>query len=68
MKTSFPKLLEFNGMSATTAFVVWTMIAFLVIILLILGFSFFKNFYSVIDAKQSKSKKIDNKGFGDFSG
>ena len=67
MNPSFPKILDLSGMSPTTALVVWTMIAFLAILLSVLCIFVFKNFYPVSKKKKPKSKALGSKGFGGLS-
>ncbi len=67
MNSFLPKVLDLNGMSLTTSLVVWSMIAFLAALLLLLAFLLFKSFYPRISNKKSTSKKVEPKGFGGFS-
>ncbi len=62
-----PTILEFEGMSRTTAWVVWSMIAFLGVIILLFVLSFSKNSYPDIQKKKPSSKSVAPKGFGGFS-
>ena len=64
MGTSFSNALELNGMSSTTTIVVWSMIAFLILLAIGVGFVFKKQ----IDLRQNAeeielSKKSPPKGF-----
>tara|TARA_B100000029_G_scaffold158045_1_gene153393 strand:+ start:208 stop:408 length:201 start_codon:yes stop_codon:yes gene_type:complete len=66
MNSSFSQALELSGMSSATAIVVWTMIIFLITLILGIGIFFKKQ----IDKKQSQQntsfisgKKGKGKGF-----
>ncbi len=67
MNSSIPKILDVNHMSLTTTIVLYSMIAFLILLFVLLGALFFKAFFSGAQKKQTKAKKIESKGFGGFS-
>ena len=67
INSSFPKVHDFSGMSSATAMVVWTMIAFLVIIVSVFGIYIFKNFANAFKKNKLRSKEPESKGFGSFS-
>ncbi len=65
MNTSLPIMLDLKGMSLTTSVVVWSMIAFLAFLLLVLVIAFYRNFSPrKIEQKKSSAKKVGPKGFG----
>ena len=60
-------MLDFNDMSLTTSLVVWSMIAFLLLLFVVLGTLLFRNSYRGDQAKNFKVTKRESKGFGDLS-
>ena len=63
MNSSFSQALELSGMSSATAIVVWTMIIFLITLILGIGI-FFKKQIDKKQSQQNTSSISDKKGKG----
>ncbi len=64
MESSFSKALALSGTNPTTSLVLWSMIIFLFVLIIALGFALIKQLQSRAKSQQYKPpKKLTSKGF-----
>ena len=63
---SFSKALQLNGANATTSYILWSMIVFLLALitgLVFAGIKQYKKLHSNVSSKKSTTQKKEKKGF-----